>query len=393
MFVMADGPSGVSVENIQAKLYDSKNIDELEWPETTEGQYAKKFLTPLVKNGISHYVKNIHADIYVLKVKELVFPITVVTENYSNSWVCSPYSHYISYGKEFANIVGSPFLTKIAKSMLDFLGKLGKFGKINSVAYVNNWMFSVDLYPEEIKGEQIDAIIKTLTLFFPEHAIIFRSLNNLTTPNLIKLLEEKNFDLICSRYVYVTDTKKESIFKTRILKSDLRLWENNPFKIYNETDLKEEEYEQLLDLYLKLYVSKHSSLQPQFNIDYFKLFFEKKLMQFKVLKYNGDIKGVAGYCKRGNGMICPIFGFQKNAPDSNKVYRLLNLALLMEAQKEKLLFNQSAGAAAFKSIRRAEGCLEYIAVYTHHLPTKQKLFWPLLKMFFNKVASKYMKNY
>jgi hypothetical protein len=380
-------------EGIITQLYDSKNIDQLEWPETVEGQYAKNFLAPLVKNGISHYINNIDAAMYVLKLGDLVFPVTVTTENYSNSWVCSPYAHYISYGKEFAKIVGNPFLTGVIKSLISIFGKIAKSGKINSVVYGNNWMFSTDLYLEEIHPKYIDHLIAALTHHFPNHAIVLRSLNKITTPHLMKILEEKKFYLIASRYIFITDTQNESVFRTQIIKSDMKLWNNNSYKILEENDVREEDYEELLKLYKELYIFRHSPLQPQYNIEYFKLFFKNQLLKFKILKSNDGIEGMAGYYRRGNVMTCPIFGFRKECTDSNKVYRLLNTALLLEAQKEGLIFNQSAGASFFKSIRKAEGCLEHMAVYPHHLPSYQKHIWSALKFFIHKVGSKYMKNY
>lgn len=379
------------IPNLQ--LYDSKNIDTLVWPNTVDGCYAEKFLAPLVKKGVSHYIDNIDADLCVLKVDELIFPVIVATENYSNSWVCSPYAHYISYGKESVGIVGNIFLAKILKNLMHGLGKISRSSKINSVVYVNNWMFSTDLYPEGLNSQQIESIIRLLTNHFPQHAIVLRSLNSITTPSLMDSLENRGFHLIASRYVFITDTKKDSIFKTRILKSDLKLWKENSYQILNEDELQTDDCHVLLDLYKELYVVQHSHLQPQFNNDYFKMLFDRHLLRFKVLKSEGVIKGVAGYYKRGNIMMCPIFGYEKNNPKSNAIYRLLNTALLLEAKKEGLLFNQSAGAAFFKSVRRAEGCLEYIAVYTRHLPAYRKLFWSTLKFFINKVGSRYMKKY
>ncbi len=130
-----------------------------------------------------------------------------------------------------------------------------------------------------------------------------------------------------------------------------------------------------MDLYQQLYVVQHSQLQPQFNLSYFKMLIEEQLLKFKILKSDGVIRGVAGFYKRNNVMMCPIFGYDKAGTDSNAIYRILNTALLLEAQKEGLVFHQSAGAAFFKSIRRAEGCLEYMAVYTKHLPANRQLIW------------------
>lgn len=375
------------------ELYDSNNIDTLVWPNTVDGHYAEIFLAPLVKNGVSHYIDNIHADVYVLKIDNLVLPIVLVNENYANSWVCSPYAHYISYGKESVDIIGKAFLAKLMKNFITILEKISRSSKMNSVVYVNNWMFSTDLYPDEIHSEQISDIVKYLTHRFPFHAIIMRSLNKITTPDLMSTVNKSGFHLIASRYVFITDSKNDSIFKTRILKSDLKLWKESSYQIINEDKLKAADCELLLDLYRKLYVIQHSPLQPQFNHDFFKMLINRQLLRFKILKADGIIKGVAGFYKRNNVMMCPIFGYEKNSSESNVIYRLLNTALLLEAQKEGLLFNQSAGAAFFKSIRRAEGSLEYMAIYTEHLPMSRKLFWSALKFIINRVGSKYMQKY
>ncbi len=377
----------------KAQLYDSRSIDILQWPKTEDGLFAENFLIPLIKNGISHYVDNIQADIYALKIDHYIFPVIVTTENYSNSWVCSPYAHYISYGKESVGLVENPLLAKFVKNLMTGLGKVSRSSKMNSVVYVNNWLFSTDLYPDGLNQEQIDSVVGLLTHRFPQHALVLRSLNDLTTASLMTTLKTQGFRLIASRYVFITDAKNESIFKTRIVKSDLKLWNEHAYQFVDENELEVEESKQLLDLYLKLYVHQHSHLQPQFNVNYFKMLFEKKLLHFKVLKLNGVIKGMAGYYKRSNVMMCPLFGYEKNEAESNTIYRLLNTALLLEAKKAGLLFNQSAGAAFFKSVRRADGCLEYMAIYTRHLPAYRKLFWSSLKLFINQFGSKYMKKY
>ena len=379
--------------NTEAQLYDSNNIDSLIWPDTIDGQYAKVYLVPLIKNTISHYIPNIQADIYVLKFNEMVLPILVTTENYSNSWVCSPYAHYISYGMEYSGLIGNRYLSALVKNFLNGFGKICQQGKINSVVYVNNWMFSTDLYPEGLHSDSLDAILTLLTRRFPQHAIIFRSLNQITTPDLMQPLAEKKFHLIASRYVYVTDSRKEAIFNTRILKSDLKLWKEHSHVVLTEKDLQLSDCDQLIDLHHEVYIFQRSLWQPDFNNTYVKMLFENKLLKFKVYRSEGVIKGVAGYFKRGNIMMCPIFGYHKNSSESNSIYRVLNTALLLEARQEGLLFNQSAGASFFKSIRRAEGCLEYIAVYTQHLPFYRQLVWSTLQLFFNTVGSKYMKKY
>lgn len=379
--------------NKRAQLYDSSSIDSLDWPDTIDGQYAKAALVPLVKKTVPYYISNIHADLYVLKLDSYVFPILVTADNYSNSWVCSPYAHYIAYGMQFSGLIENRCVASLVKGFLYSFGHQCRMGHINSVAYVNNWMFSTDLYPAGIRDEDIEAIVELLTHKFPAHAIIFRSLNPYTNPALLHSLQLRNFQAIASRYVFVTNARHESIYNTRILKSDLRLWKEHSDQMQSERDLHLSDCAQILELHRKVYTYQRSDWQPDFNEAYVKMLFENKLLKFKVVKSEFEIRGVAGYFVRDQVMMCPLFGYVKESAESNTLYRLLNTALLLEAKEQGLLFHQSAGASFFKSIRRAEGCLEYMVVYTRHLPSYRRLVWSTLALFMNHIGAKYMKKY
>lgn len=382
-------------ENADPKIqiFDKKNIDSLVWPETNDAAYAKKFIAPLIKQGISYYIDNINAEIFALKIENFVFPIVVVAENYDNSWVCSPYGQYIAYAKEFIHLVNNKFLALVIKNFVNGFGKICKFSHLNSVVYVNNWLFSTDIYFEGISAEQISSIVSFLKNRFPHHAIVFRSLNPIINAHLIDLLKNFGFDLIASRQVHITNTKNDSIFRTRILKSDLKLWREKPFEILDETQISLSDCKDLLNLYELLYIKQHSTLNPQFNHNYIQMMFDQKLLDFKVLKENQSIKGVAGYFERGGIMMCPFFGYDKQDTQHALIYRTLSTSLLLEAQKRGLIFHQSAGASFYKSIRRAESCLEFMAIYSDHLPRKQKVSWATLQTFINKFAIPYMKKY
>ncbi len=375
-------------------LYDVHTIDTLEWPETEHGSYAKRFLEPLVKNGIQHYIHNIQAEISILKIDDFIFPVIVPTERHNdNSYVCSPYQHYITFGKQNVNLIPNPFIVSMVKPLVDLLGKMVKIGRIDSVVYVNNWTFSTDLYPPGLTTEHFKIIVDFLSEMFPEKAILFRSLNEMTNSATICSLKESGFKLIPSRVVYITDSSKEEIFRTRIFKSDLRLLNRSDYSIIDETELSIEDCDQFLRLRNLLYVLQHSTLHPQMNKEFMDLLFKQKLIHFKALKKENEIKGVVGYIQVDGVMYCPFFGFDKTEADHSVIYRLLNTILLLEAQKNAHFFNQSAGASFFKSVRRAEGVIEYLAVYAKHLPARQKMAWSTIKHCMSTLGVHYMKRF
>jgi hypothetical protein len=375
------------------QLFDATTIDSLEWPNTEEGAYARRFLKPLIKNNISHYVNNITGDVYALKIDDLIFPIIVAHENYKNSHVCSSYGQYITYAKDSLQLVGHPLFAKLLKTLIDGLGKIVRAGHIDRAVYVNHWLFATNLYPDNLSSHQLSVITDFLKRHFPSHAIIFRSLNSRMNALLIDSLKENGFNLIASRQVYLTDTKNKQIFDTRIFKSDLRLSKSSPYRIVDEENIRLEESSKLLHLHHSLYLDQHSYLNPQLNIEFLQLLLQERLLRFKVLKLDDCIKGVAGYFEQEGVMLSLFFGYEKTDPEHATIYRLLNTSLLLEAQKKGVMYHQGSGAGFYKTIRRAESHLDSMAIYTKHLPSKQKASWALLRNFINTFGPRYMKKY
>src|SRR5688572_14191534 len=105
-------------------LFDQTNIDQLPWPENEDGEYAKRSLTPLIKNGISYYVDNIDTIMIALTIDDIVLPITINNREYTNSYVCSPYAHYILYAYESCERIDHAWLKPPLKMVIWLLEKV-----------------------------------------------------------------------------------------------------------------------------------------------------------------------------------------------------------------------------------------------------------------------------
>ena len=92
-------------------------------------------------------------------------------------------------------------------------------------------------------------------------------------------------------------------------------------------------------------------------------------------------------------MYCPYFGYDRNIPKEEAVYRQLCTVLMLEAEKKGLFFHQSAGASAFKKMRKAHDCIEYTAVFDKHLKFQRRIPWIILKMLYNTLGVYFMKRY
>lgn len=375
------------------QLYDKTNIHELSWPESEDGEYARKFLQPLIENGVQHYIENVDTKLLVLKIDDLVLPITVNDAEYHNCYVCSPYGQYVAYAKESLAPVKSKLIRKSILSLLWGLGKLLRLGKANKVIIVNNWLFSTNLYPK-LSNLQIERIKEFLTKEFPEHAVVFRSVHTYGKENLYQLLEGNQFDLIASRLVYFMDTENEQIFTSRIFKSDLKLLRESEYRTVYSDEISEAELEKITSLYRSIYLDRHSTLNPQLNHNFMKLALRNQVLSLKALKgQNGEIDVVVGYFHRNGTLTCPLLGYDIKQPQSNGLYRLASTILTLEAKKQQKLFHLSSGAAFYKKIRKAEGHIEYTGVYNRHLSIPRRFPWFVLKQISNTVGIAFMKKF
>src|ERR671917_234317 len=83
-------------------LFSRDDLDRIPWPDTADGDYARRVLAPLMRQGTRAYIANADAEVRVLVAGPLVLPLVVV-EGPSRlphpSYVVSPTSHYVDYAK------------------------------------------------------------------------------------------------------------------------------------------------------------------------------------------------------------------------------------------------------------------------------------------------------
>jgi len=195
------------------KLYDRSTIDQLPWPNTPDGQYAKDYLFPLIKEGTHKFIDNVQTNLQALTIDDLVLPITINDAEYENSYVCSPYCQYVSYAIDELYLLKNTTLQCSVKAILLGLGRLLKCVQINRVVIVNNWLLSTNLYPR-IKPQQIRAITDFLTKRFPNHLIMWRSLNHFLHSSIIETMKSTGYRDIAENGLYVQSDRRTSDKKT-----------------------------------------------------------------------------------------------------------------------------------------------------------------------------------
>ena len=377
-------------------LFFADTIEQLPWPDSEDGSYARAYLTPLIQQSSQHFIDNVITTYMALLIDErIVLPLSLNQRDYANSYVCSPYTHYITYAKEELTLVQPAWLRRFFATIFTLLGLLGKACQMNNVVCVNNWLLSTNLYPS-LSTQQVADILTFLKQRFPQHTIIFRSLNNHTTPMIMADLKRLGCTLLGSRQAYLLRPANPHALTSKarwLLKRDFALLAQYGYMTATNKDLTENDIARIVELYNVLYLDKYSRSNPMFNEHFIRLALHEKILQLVALKKDGRIDAVLGYFSRNGVMTTPLFGYDTTLPQELGLYRMLSVVLFNIAKERDLLLHESSGAAQFKRNRGAHGEIEYSAIYAQHLPLYRRLYWNMLAFLLDNIGIPYMQQH
>ncbi|RLT42087.1 MAG: GNAT family N-acetyltransferase [Chloroflexi bacterium] len=360
------------------QFHTSKNTDQIVWPETEDGSYARRYLLPFLADGPQAYIRNVHnTELMVAQVGETLIPLTVTDFHADNSYICSPYSHYISYGGyEEVQRLDNPPAEALIRAALHPVAWYFRRARLDRVVYVNNWLLSTNLYPQ-LDEATIHALSQVLPEMFPDRTVIFRSVDERRNPLLLQTLRGRGYRMVLSRQVWYM--QPEEARRTRQVKEDVRALRHHPYAVVDGKTLTDDELSRCLELYNQLYLEKYSYYNPQFTTAFLRLARDADILQLRALRRDGQINGVMGFFVRNGLMTQPLFGYDTRLPVEEGLYRLLTLITLQEGQERNLLVHASGGVGKFKKIRGGKSVIEYNAVYDRHLPIQRRLPWRILQ--------------
>jgi hypothetical protein len=367
-------PSGAT--HPPAQLFTRKNIHDLEFPSTPDGEYARLYLLPIIRDGAQKYIANVYnTELMAVKVGETIIPITVSDFHPDNTYTVSPYSHYVSYGGfEEVHRLENPPIEALIKFVMRPVAWYFRRTELDKVVYVNNWLLSTNLYPS-VNSDQLSALCEALPKWFPDRAIIFRSLDRIRSPHICDHLSAHDYDLVLSRQVWFMEPAEA--MKFRQFKEDLRLIKRNGH--VRSEELSDDELARGVDLYNQLYLKKYSYYNPQFTVDFLRLARDEKILNLRMLRKDGVLNAIMGYFVRNGAMTQPLFGYDTSLPQETALYRHLTAVTLQEGLEKKLLVHASGGVGKFKKGRSGKRVIEYNAVFTKHLPRYRQTPWKLIQ--------------
>jgi len=385
---------GVMDNGGRVQLYDRHSIHSMDWPDTEDAKYAQAYLEPMIMQGTTEYMTNVNTTLLLARMDDLVLPVTVNEEEYDNAYVCSPYTHYVRYAKQELTMLQKPMLEKGLSMLLSFIGWGMKKSRINKVVHVNNWLLSTNLYPA-MTGEQAIHILKAVRERYPQHTVIFRSLSSALHSNLITGLQESGCRCIPSRQIYLYQAHNPNFGNAKsrwLLKRDQALLNKHGYELVSGADIAESDIPRIVELYRMLYLEKYSYDNPQFSERFIATARANGTLSLHGLRKEGRLDAVMGYFCRNGVMTTPLFGYDTNIPQSVGLYRMLSACLIGQAQNNRALLHESAGAAQFKRNRGAEADFEYSAVYDRHLPLYRQWCWALLDRLLNSLGVPLMRR-
>lgn len=374
------------------QLIDRFNLDTLDWPDTVDGDYARRYLVPFIEQPPHTFISNVETDVMLVRVGNTILPITKSIWNPNNSYVCSPYTHYITYGQEEFRELKNPPVESFLKLLFHPIAAYFRQTNFDQTILVNNWLLSTNLYPP-ISGSQIAEALTFLKHRFPDHALVFRSLDTRSHPQLLSTLKEQGANLIFSRSVYYQDVQSDYVQRKQQFRFDFKHFQRTPYKILAADQLADSDLPRLVGLYDDLYLRKYSYYNPQFTEAFLRLALAHNLLTIKAFSLDGRIDAVMGYFARNGIATPPLFGYDTSLPKQLGLYRLLSTFMSLEAQQHNLLVHFSAGVGRFKRLRGGLNAIEYNAVYTDHLPPHRRRPWVLLHFLMARVAVPIITRY
>ena len=372
------------------KLY--RRGETIDWPPTDDGDYARRFLQPLIQDGPETYIHNAHTELYGLRAGPVLLPVTAAEFHLDNSYVCSPYAHYVSYAvQEFSNLKNPPAEAAL-RLLFRPLGWYMRRAALDRVTYVNNWLLSTNLYPAGA-AEQAAGIVDLLTKEFPDRPVVFRSVDARGNPDLLAALAARGCRLVFSRSVYYQEVASQYVQRKRQYREDLKHFQRTRYQVLDGAELGPAEAERVLELYGGLYLDKYSTYNPIFSAAFIRLALAERLLNVKALALDGRIDGVLGYVARRGFITAPLFGYDLRLPREAGLYRLLSTLISLEALGRGATLHLSAGVGPFKRIRGGLPAIEYQAVYDAHLPAWRRRPWALLQAMADRLAIPIIQKY
>ena len=346
------------------------------------------------RHPVEGLIRNLTTRVERLDVAGQAFPVTVNDESLTgNCYICDPVTGYIDYAvEETRNFATSPLLRKALIGIIQAASVVVRASGLDRAVHVNNWLFSTNPAPA-ITRSTASTLRDQLVARFADHAIILRSLNTYSDKSALCALLDEGFHLLPSRQIYLFDGRAP-VRLSKDMKSDRALLRKTSLEEVSNDEFAPTDYAHCIRLYGQLYLEKYTLLNPQYTATYLAEAHQSDILQLQGLRdSDGTLVAVGGRFQYGHTLTQPLLGYDTTRPQEEGLYRLITAMAQRDAMAKGLLFNMSAGAAAFKRNRCAVPAIEYSAVYTRHLSLRRRIATRTVATVLSGVGVPLLKRY
>lgn len=354
---------------------------------------SRQFVDILHSLGLPNAIKNVDTTIDLIPVDNQPVPVTINQSEYGNSYVCSPYTAYISYAEAELGLIKSSTQRALFKALIKLADKTLKLAKINRTLSINNWLVSTNITPNW-SAETIQNLTTPLLKNYPNHSYSIRSLNETHHAELIQHLKKAGWHLVPARQVYLFDNKQRQWWKRSNTKRDQILLKKTELLQVPPEEHCQEDFVDIHQCFHKLFIEKHSAYNPQFSAEFLYEMHQSGLMEFHSFRDPTDQRIIASIAlfTQQDIITTPMAGYDTAMPKELGLYRLIMAVLLKQTYDSGKAMNLSSGAGSFKRSRGGQATLEYTAFYCKHLPCVQQTIMTIFAKTLNQFAPKVFRD-
>lgn len=368
------------------RLLDPNDADA-SWPEA--GTADRLYIEAFARQGSQALIANLRTRVLAAAFGKRVLPLTVNDDEYGDAYVCLPHSAYALYAKAELDLVDAGPWTPLLRLTADLAGATMRFGRLNRIVHLGNWMLSTNLHGGWT-GAELPALRALITARFPAHVLALRSLTSWGDAELMAAARADGWILLPARQIYVTDDLERDWRPRRDTRRDLALLERA--RVVRLDELQPGDAERIAALYAMLYLDRYSRLNPAFTPAFIALTHRLGLIRYEgVRAQDGQLAAVVGCWVRGGVLTTPIVGYDTTRPEQDGLYRMASALLAEAARRDGLRLNGSAGAPDFKKHRGARPVIEYSAYYAAHLPRRTRAVLVGLRAILERLARPLME--
>lgn len=323
-------------------------------------------------NGGQHWVHNAVCSVSCSDAGNPPIPVTR-QQRYSeqDSHVVSPRSAWLHYARDEALRHGGSLSALAQLTSLPLSGLLTA-ARLDEAAIINNWLISTNLHPQW-QDSDLSLLTESVMARHGDSPLLIRNISDAANPGLAARLAQQGWTLLPVRQIYTCDPQQDALWQQPAVSHDQALLTRGDMQWLGPASLREQHLPALRRCFREAFVDKHSALNPDYSESFFRLCLNSRFLELHALQHNGDIVAVIGLYQRYGWLSAPLTGYATGLSPQLGLQRRLMALLLREAHKRALKVHYGAGAGQFKQQRGGVASLEYSAVFSSHLPGRQRL--------------------